>query len=177
MNVLDLELIQIKMWVMKMINRVVLVGRLTRDPELRRTNNGTAVTSFTLAVNRTFQSSDGQAADFINCVVWNKLAENVELYCFKGSLVGVEGRLRSRSYDNAQGQKVFVVEVVCDSVQFLESKRNGTSQQNQSHVEPVQHQQGHSQQVQGTNWYDSNVVQDNQNSFDGFNIMEDDIQF
>ena len=105
-----------------MINRVVLVGRMTRDPELRRTNTGAAVTSFTLALNRNYNSADGQQADYINCVVWNKGAENVERYCSKGSLVGVEGRLRSRSYDNAQGQKVYVVEVVCDSVQFLETK-------------------------------------------------------
>ena len=92
---------------------------MTRDPELRRTNTGAAVTSFTLALNRNYNSADGQQADYINCVVWNKGAENVERYCSKGSLVGVEGRLRSRSYDNAQGQKVYVVEVVCDSVQSV----------------------------------------------------------
>ncbi|MCI9094223.1 MAG: single-stranded DNA-binding protein, partial [Coprobacillus sp.] len=105
-----------------MINRVCCVGRLTKDPELRRTNSGAAVTSFTLALNRNYNSADGIQADFIPCVVWNKIAENVEKYCSKGSLVGVEGRLRSRNYDNAQGQKVFVVEVVCDSVQFLETR-------------------------------------------------------
>ena len=106
-----------------MINRVVLVGRMTRDPELRRTPQGDAVTSFTLAVNRNFTSRDGQQqADFINCVVWRKPAENVERYCSKGSLVGVEGRIQTRSYDNTQGQKVYVVEVICDSVQFLETR-------------------------------------------------------
>ena len=94
-----------------MINRVVLIGRLTRDPELRRTQQGDAVTSFTLAVNRNYTAKEGQQqADFINCVVWRKQAENVEKYCSKGSMVGVEGRLQSRSYDNAQGQKVFVTE-------------------------------------------------------------------
>ena len=105
-----------------MINRVVMVGRMTRDPELRRTGNGAAVTSFTLALNRNYNSADGQQADYISCVVWNKVAENVAQYCAKGSLVGVEGRLRSRSYDNAQGQRVYVTEVVCDSVQFLEPR-------------------------------------------------------
>ena len=90
-----------------MINRVVMVGRMTRDPELRRTGNGAAVTSFTLALNRNYNSADGQQADYISCVVWNKVAENVAQYCAKGSLVGVEGRLRSRSYDNAQGQRVY----------------------------------------------------------------------
>lgn len=107
-----------------MINRTVLVGRLTRDPQLKRTAQGEAVTSFTLAVNRNYTSRDGQQqADFINCVVWRKLAENVERYCSKGSLVGVEGRIQTRSYENNQGQRVNVVEVVCDSVQFLETKK------------------------------------------------------
>lgn len=107
-----------------MINRVVLIGRLTRDPELRRTPQGDAVTSFTLAVNRNFTSSDGQQqADFINCVVWKKSAENVEKYCSKGSLVGVEGRIQTRSYDNQQGQRVYVTEVICNSVQFLDTRQ------------------------------------------------------
>lgn len=108
-----------------MINRVVLIGRLTRDPELRRTPQGDAVASFNLAVNRNFKTNDGQQeADFIPCVCWNKLAENIDTYCSKGSLVGVEGSLRSRNYENSQGQKVFVVELLCDSVQFLETKRD-----------------------------------------------------
>ena len=81
-----------------MINRVVLVGRMTKDPELRRTAKGDPVTSFTLAVNRNFTSGDGQRqADFINCLIWNKSAENVERYCSKGSLVGVEGRIQTRN--------------------------------------------------------------------------------
>lgn len=136
------------------MNRVNLIGRMTKNPELRRTNTGNAVTSFTIAINRNYQSADGQQADYINCVVWNKVAEATEEYCSKGSLVGVEGRLRSRSYDNAQGQKVFVVEVVCDSVQFLETKKK-----------------------------DNQVAQDNfntesENDFNNsFEIAEDDIQF
>ena len=151
-----------------MINRVIMVGRMTRDPELRRTNTGVAVTSFTLALNCNYNSADGQQADYINCVVWNKVAENVEKYCSKGSLVGVEGRLRSRSYDNAQGQKVYVVEVVCDSVQFLETK---------AARERSQHQK---QEVKKENFYDVNTVdleKDFDNDFNSFNIMADDIQF
>lgn len=151
-----------------MMNRVVLVGRMTRDPELRRTNTGSAVTSFTLALNRNYQSADGVQADYIPCVVWNKAAENVEKYCSKGSLVGVEGRLRSRSYDNAQGQKVYVVEVVCDSVQFLETK---ASRERQAQAQP---------QVSQDNFYDMKTVDLNKefdNSFNSFDIMEDDIQF
>lgn len=106
-----------------MINRVVLVGRLTRNPELKRTNQGDAVTSFTIAVNRNYSAKDGQQqADFITCVAWRKMAENVYKYCNKGNLIGVEGKLQSRSYENNQNQKVFVVEVFCDAVRFLESK-------------------------------------------------------
>lgn len=144
-----------------MINRVCLIGRMTKDPELRRTNTGSAVTSFTLASNRTFQSADGQDADFIPCVIWNKGAENVERYCSKGSLVGVEGSLRSRSYDNSHGQKVFVVEVICDSVQFLDTKKdNSTNIQTNTQSYPQYPQQ---QQVN--------------DSFNSFNINPDDIQF
>ena len=106
-----------------MMNRVVLVGRLTRNPELKRTNQGDAVTSFTIAVNRNYSAKDGQQqADFITCVAWRKMAENVYKYCNKGNLIGVEGKLQSRSYENNQNQKVFVVEVFCDAVRFLESK-------------------------------------------------------
>ena len=117
-----------------MINRVVMVGRMTRDPELRRTQNGSAVASFTLAMNRPKRNDEEQQADYISCVVWNKVAENVDKYCSKGSLVGVEGRLRSRSYDNAQGQRVYVTEVVCDSVQFLETKSKDKYEIGRAHV-------------------------------------------
>ena len=111
-----------------MLNRVTLVGRLTKDAELRRTSSGRAVANFTLAVNRNFKTGDGQDADFINCVCWRKVAENTANYCSKGSLVSVDGRLQTRNYENNQGQKVFVTEVVADSVQFLETKRNSNIQ-------------------------------------------------
>ncbi|AKS69783.1 single-stranded DNA-binding protein [Staphylococcus schleiferi] len=113
-----------------MLNRVVLVGRLTKDPELRTTQSGVEVATFTLAVNRNFKSKNGeQQADFINCIVFRKQAENVNNYLNKGSLAGVDGRLQSRSYENQEGRRVFVTEVVCDSVQFLEPKSNNQSQQ------------------------------------------------
>ena len=86
-----------------MINRTVLVGRLTRDPELKRTPQGDAVTSFTLAVNRNYSKDGQQQADFINCIVWRKLAENVERYCSKGSLVGIEGRTEKDQSYHRQG--------------------------------------------------------------------------
>ncbi|WP_332692368.1 single-stranded DNA-binding protein [Halalkalibacter lacteus] len=115
-----------------MLNRVVLVGRLTRDPELRYTPNGVAVANFTLAVNRTFSNKQGEReADFINCVVWQKPAENVANYLKKGSLAGVDGRMQTRSYDNNEGRRVFVTEVVAESVQFLEPRGGGNTNQGQ----------------------------------------------
>ncbi|MBU9710630.1 single-stranded DNA-binding protein [Evansella tamaricis] len=106
-----------------MMNRVVLVGRLTKDPELRYTASGVAVATFTLAVNRPFSNQQGEReADFINCVVWRKPAENVANYLKKGSLAGVDGRIQTRSYDNNEGRRVFVTEVVAESVQFLEPR-------------------------------------------------------
>lgn len=108
-----------------MINRVVLVGRLTRDPQQRKTPNGASVTSFTVACDRRGQKVEGQpTADFINCVCWNRTADVVAQYTHKGSLVGVEGRIQTRSYDDQNGRRVFVTEVLADSVQFLEPKGN-----------------------------------------------------
>lgn len=122
-----------------MINRVVLVGRLTKDPEFRTTQSGVDVTTFTLAVNRNFKDKNGeQQADFINCVVFRKQAENVNNYLNKGSLAGVDGRLQSRSYENKEGNRVFVTEVVCDSVQFLEPKNAQASNNNKSNNEVQQ---------------------------------------
>lgn len=108
------------------MNKVILVGRLTKDPELRRTASGTAVTSFTLAVNKPYKTNGEQTADFISCVVWNGSAENVAKYCSKGSLVAIDGRISTRNYTNQNGQKVYVTEVLCDSVQFIETKKKDT---------------------------------------------------
>lgn len=111
-----------------MINNVVLVGRLTRDPELRKTQSGTSVLSFTCAVNRKFQSQD-QTADFINCVAWNQTADFLARYATKGALVGVEGRIQTRNYEDKTGNRVYVTEVVCDSVQLLESRAEAQRRQ------------------------------------------------
>lgn len=106
-----------------MMNRVVLVGRLTKDPDLRYTANGTPVATFTLAVNRTFSNQQGEReADFINCVVWRRPAENVANFLKKGSLAGVDGRIQTRNYEGQDGKRVYVTEVVAESVQFLEPK-------------------------------------------------------
>ncbi|MBM6615833.1 single-stranded DNA-binding protein [Desemzia sp. RIT804] len=106
-----------------MINNVVLVGRMTKDADLRYTSNGTAVASFTVAVNRQFTNQSGEReADFINCVAWRKTAETLANFTKKGSLVGVEGRIQTRSYDNQQGQRVYVTEIVVDNFSMLEPK-------------------------------------------------------
>jgi len=106
-----------------MINRVVLVGRLTKDPELKYTQTGIAVTRFTLAVNRAFQSASGEReADFISCVAWRKQAENVANFLKKGSLVGIDGRIQTGSFEGQDGKRVYTTEVVADSTQFLEPK-------------------------------------------------------
>lgn len=110
-----------------MINNIVLIGRLTRDPELRKTQSGASVVSYTIAVNRRVQTPGQPDADFINCVAWNKTADLMAQYLHKGSLIGVEGRIQTRSYDNQQGQRVYVTEVFTESIQFLDSKNNATN--------------------------------------------------
>ncbi|MGQ7542967.1 single-stranded DNA-binding protein [Streptococcus suis] len=111
-----------------MINNVVLVGRLTRDVELRYTPNNVAVGAFTLAVNRNFKNAAGdREADFVNCVIWNKQAENLANWTKKGHLIGITGRIQTRSYDNQQGQRVYVTEVVAESFQVLEKRDNSAN--------------------------------------------------
>ena len=113
-----------------LINNVVLVGRLTKDPDLRYTSSGTAVATFTLAVNRNFTSQNGnREADFINCVIWRKSAETLANYARKGTLLGVTGRIQTRSYDNQQGQRVYVTEVVAENFQLLESRAASENRQ------------------------------------------------
>ncbi|MGI6145024.1 MAG: single-stranded DNA-binding protein [Clostridia bacterium] len=108
-----------------MLNRAILIGRLTKDPELRYTPNGVAVASFTLAVDRPFTNQQGEReADFIPVVVWRKQAENCANYIGKGSLVAVEGRIQVRTYDAKDGQRRWVTEVVADNVRFLDKRGN-----------------------------------------------------
>ena len=111
------------------MNRVELIGRITKDPELRYTSSNIATTRFTLAVNRPFQGQNGeQGTDFISIVVWRKQAENVKKYVSKGSLVAVEGRIQTGSYEK-DGQRVYTTDVVADNVQFLESKSQSQNRQ------------------------------------------------
>lgn len=111
-----------------MINNVVLVGRLTRDPELRYTPSNVAVATFSLAVNRNFKNQAGDyEADFISCIMWRQQAENFANWLKKGALVGITGRIQTRSYDNQQGQRVYVTKVVAESFQILEKKDNAAN--------------------------------------------------
>ncbi|MCK3895751.1 single-stranded DNA-binding protein [Streptococcus suis] len=112
-----------------MINNVVLVGRLTRDVELRYTPSNQAVATFTLAVNRNFknQSTGEREADFINCVMWRQQAENLANWTKKGHLIAITGRIQTRSYENQQGQRVYVTEVVAESFQILEKRDNSAN--------------------------------------------------
>jgi single-strand DNA-binding protein len=106
-----------------MVNQVILVGRLTKDPELRYTADGTAVANVTLAISRNFRNSAGEIdTDFVNCTLWRKTAENTANYCRKGSIVGVTGRIQTRFYENQEGRRVYVTEVVAESVQFMGGK-------------------------------------------------------
>ena len=111
-----------------MINRAVLTGRLTKEAELRTTQSGLSVATFTLAVNR--HSKAKGDADFINCVIWRKAAENFCNFTSKGSLVGIDGRIQTRSYENKSGQKVYVTEIVVDSFSLLESKKDRLANNN-----------------------------------------------
>jgi len=119
-----------------MINHVILVGRITKDPVLRKTQSGTSVVSFKLACNRRVPSQ-GQDADFINCVAWNKTADFMAQYVRKGNMLGVEGRIQTRNYDDKDGKRVYVTEVVADSVQSLESRKSAESSRNEA-TEPLQ---------------------------------------
>ena len=111
-----------------MINNVVLIGRLTRDAELRYTPSNIAVATFNLAVNRNFKNDNGdREADFINVVMWRQPAENFANWVKKGNLVGITGRIQTRSYNNQQGQRVYVTEVVAESFQILEKKDNAAN--------------------------------------------------
>ena len=119
-----------------MINNVTLIGRLTKDVELKYTPANQAVAQFTIAVNRTFKNANGEReSDFINCVIWRKSAENFANFVKKGALIGITGRIQTRNYENAQGQRVYVTEVVAENFQMLESRNQ---QQEQQQAQPQQ---------------------------------------
>jgi single-strand DNA-binding protein len=147
-----------------MLNKVILIGRTTRDVELRRTASGTPVASFTLAVDRYSKEDNNRSADFINCVAWNRTAEVMEQYVKKGMLIAVEGRIQTRDYENTEGKKVYITEVVCDNMKMLESKGSNNSASYSSDYEPT------------NSGYQKDETSDAENSVD-FNISEDDLPF
>ena len=144
-----------------MINRVVLVGRLVRDPELRKTNSGTSVASFTVAIDNWRGQNSEKSTSFIPCTVWNQAAENLYKFTKKGSLIGVDGRLVQRSYESKDGRKVSVIEVVADSVQFLERKSSSQGRNDNN--------SGYSEDAPANDREDTNV--------DSIDIVEDDLPF
>ena len=115
-----------------MINKAILMGRLTRDPEIRHTNSGTPVCSFSIAINNGY--GENQSTDFINCVAWNTQAKFISTYCKKGSLVALEGRLQTRSYDRKDGTKAYVTEVIADRVENLSPRDNTTANENNGYA-------------------------------------------
>ncbi|WP_429949351.1 single-stranded DNA-binding protein [Enterococcus sp. AZ101] len=161
-----------------MINNVVLVGRLTKDPDLRYTSSGSAVATFTLAVNRNFTNANGnREADFINCVIWRKPAETMANYAKKGTLLGVIGRIQTRNYENQQGQRIYVTEVVCENFQLLESRASSdNSQQNQNNT--FKSQDNSQQTIDGMSEHGFNTKAD---PFSGtgqtIDIADDDLPF
>src|SRR5690625_3614291 len=157
-----------------MLNCVVLVGRLTKDPDLRYTSHGVAVVHFTIAVDRPFTNQQGnREADFINCVVWRRPAENLANYMKKGSMIGVDGRVQTRTFEGQDGKTVFVTEIVADSVQFLESK--GSSQGRGQDPSGFQQNQNQNQfQNQNQNQNTDNPFKDNGEPID---ISDDDLPF
>lgn len=119
-----------------MINQVTIVGRLTRDPELKYTPEGKAVSNVTLAVNRNFKNQVGDyETDFVQCTLWRKTAENTAEYCRKGSLIGVTGRIQTRNYENQEGKKIYVTEVVAEMVRFVGPKQAESKPQEFEHIE------------------------------------------
>lgn len=164
---------RIKKRKINMINNVVLVGRLTRDPELKYTTSNVAVATFSLAVNRTFKDANGEReTDFINCVIWRQQAENLANWAKKGALIGITGRIQTRSYENQQGQRVYVTEVVAENFQMLESRaaREGGND-NGGYAGPYGQQ---APQQQGPNFARDNGPYGNANPMD---ISDSDLPF
>lgn len=160
-----------------MINRVVLVGRLTRDVEVRKTASGLSVATFTVACDRRMaRGQDGnnqQSADFISCVAWRQAADFLGSYAHKGALVGVEGRIQTRNYDR-DGQKVYITEVVCDTVNLLESKSQSQNRAQNSGYQDNSYQQPYSQPKPSTN---DDFVSDDFGAGIGMDISSDDLPF
>lgn len=150
-----------------MLNRAILTGRLTRDPELRYTTSGTAVVQATIAVDRQFENQQGEReADFINLVIWRKAAENFANFTHKGSLVGIDGRIQTRTYENKQGQRVYVTEINVDSFSLLEPRQENSQQSNNNYSSQVPNNNAHNAT--------SNSPQQNQNAQSNYGNQNND---
>lgn len=162
-----------------MINNVTIVGRLTRDAELRYTGSGIAVASFTIAAERPFSNAQGEKeTDFINCVVWKKTAEALSNYTRKGSLIGVTGRIQTRNYDGNDGKKVYVTEVVAENVRFLEPKKTNESGSNVPEGNYTSNNKNSSQsENKGNNDYEEYDEDPFENNNDSIDISDDDLPF
>ena len=147
-----------------MLNKVILIGRTTRDVDFRRTSSGTPVATFTLALDNRFVLKDGKpTTDFINCVAWNRTAETMDKYVKKGALIAVEGRIQTRNYENKDGNRVYVTEIVCENMRMLETKssNNGT----------------YLDEYEPNNGIENNESVSNTSNDVEFNISEDDLPF
>ena len=153
------------------MNKVFLIGRLTRDPELRYTGSNIPTATFSIAVNRNFTNQAGEReADFINVIVWRKQAENCKNYLTKGSQVAIEGRIQTRNYENKDGNKVYVTEVVCENMRMLDTRNSNSSTSYLEDYEPsdLGYQKDSSDEESINSTVDSDV---------DFNISEDDLPF
>lgn len=147
-----------------MLNKVILIGRTTRDVDFRRTSSGTPVATFTLALDNRFVLKDGKpTTDFINCVAWNRTAETMDKYVKKGALIAIEGRIQTRNYENKDGNRVYVTEIVCENMRMLETKNsnNGT----------------YLDEYEPNNGIENNESASNTSNDVEFNISEDDLPF
>ncbi|WP_432737579.1 single-stranded DNA-binding protein [Pediococcus pentosaceus] len=160
-----------------MINRTVLVGRLTNDPELKYTGNDVAVATFTVAVNRQFTNSQGEReADFIRCQMWRKAAENFCNFTHKGSLVGIDGRIQTQSYENQQGTRIYVTEVVAENFSLLESKNSSQNEQFEQN-RPQNNGQNYQNKQNGQSSPSRNPNDPFTNGGQGIDINDDDLPF
>lgn len=161
-----------------MINNTTLVGRLTKNPELKYTGSGIAVLSFNLAVERNYKDASGEKqTDFINCVVWRGTAETLASFAVKGSLIGITGAIQTRSYQNNEGQTVYITEIVVNNFQMLESKNVTDERRSQT---GDQQQQKNNNQTQNNNNYKNNRWKKNENAQtdDGVpEVSDDDLPF
>ena len=159
-----------------MINRAVLTGRLTKDPELRTTQSGLSVAAFNLAVDRQYTNANGKrGVDFISCVIWRKAAENFCNFTSKGSLVGIDGRIQTRNYDDKDGKRVYVTEVVVDNFALLESKKDRQNNNTGSYASNINNG-NYSKGNNGANYDNSNQDPFN-GSGDTIDITDDDLPF